>query len=58
MKNRCEVLSQKLVYLTNLVTMFKLNLGKPGTWFYWAKTRKMAAEDLFCLVQTTGRQLD
>ena len=49
MKNSCEVSSQKLIYLTNLVTMFEYILEKPVKWFYSAKTRKVAAEE-FCFV--------
>ena len=33
MKNSCEVSPQKLVHLTNLVTMFKFVLEKTGKWF-------------------------
>ena len=46
MKNSCELSSQKLVYLTNLVTMFKFVLEKPGKWLQ-SKTRKMAAEEFY-----------
>ena len=47
MKNSCEVSSQKLIYLTNLVTMFKFVLEKPVKWFYSVKTRKVAAEEFY-----------
>ena len=47
MKNSCEVSSRKLVYLTNLVTMFKFVLEKPGKWLQSVKTRKMAAEEFY-----------
>ena len=33
MNNSCEVSSQKIVYLTNLITMFNFVFGKPGTCF-------------------------
>ena len=36
-----------MVFLTNLVTMFKFVLEKPGKRFESEKTRKLAAEELY-----------
>ena len=40
MNNTCEVLSQKLVYLTNLETMLKFILEKPGKFSNQKKREK------------------
>ena len=47
MNNSWEVSSEKMVYLANLVTMFKFVLEKPGKCFLSEKTRKIAAEEFY-----------
>ena len=48
MKSSCEMSSQKLVYLTNLVTMFKFNLEKQVNGSNQQKRENSSGGVLFC----------
>ena len=50
MNNSCEVSSQKLVYLTNLVTMFNFVLEKPDNVYNQKKRENSCGGVLYCLV--------
>ena len=47
MNNSCEVSSQRMVYLTNLLTMFKFVLEKLGKCYQSEKASKIAAEEFY-----------
>ena len=46
--------SQKMIYLTNLVTMFQFVLEKPGKCFESEKTRKIDAEEFKLVLKKPG----